>query len=192
MDNYAKAQELELEWWKNYPFTPYPEWREYDRVFLPYYPQEPVPVAVDVGSGPIPIFCNPNILYTRGISVDPLNPEYAKLDKYAKYLTRPFERMQSPSEIESGTVDCCFCLNTLDHLPDPSSLVVEIVRVLRETGLLFLFVDVDRAPDRLHATVSRGRLHGLLAQFDEILWLEKPSWKFNNSTLWFVGQRKKA
>ena len=51
---YAKAQSAELEWWQNNNYDPYVEWRFYDRVFLPYYPEQKQILAIDVGSGPVP------------------------------------------------------------------------------------------------------------------------------------------
>jgi len=187
---YSRAQGNELEWWKNNAYTPFRQWHEYDKVFLPYYPDIPVGQAVDVGSGPVPMLCNHNVFYRHGIAIDPLIHEYAEILKYDLYLTRAFTRLDSIVDIKTESVDMAFCLNTLDHVQDPQLMVIELGRILRRYGKLFFFVDIDKRPDSAHPhAITRDWLaQELLAEFYPILWLEKKSWKFDNQALYFVGE----
>lgn len=189
---YASVSKNELDWWANARYTPFRQWHQYDKVFMPYYPDEVQDCVIDVGSGPVPILCNHNVFYRRGISVDPLNPEYAKIQKYTKYLTKSFETVRWTHELEDDIADIAFCLNTLDHVKDPTRFIGSLNRVLRRYGKLFLMVDIDKPKDWAHPhTITRDWLaQELLGGFIPMLWLEKKSWKFENQVLYFVGHAK--
>lgn len=194
---YDVAQKDELEWWTNYPFNPHWEWNQYDRVFMPYYPTEIQDLVIDVGSGPTPILLSHNVLYRRGIALDPLIHEYGGISKYNKYFTKAVERYASFEEvgpggpIQIGSADVVFCLNTLDHVLDPAGLLQKILLVLKRGGLFFLFVDVDKPPDRMHPlSISSGELAEWLRPFQRVFSLMQKSWKFDNNAYWYVGRAK--
>ena len=117
---YQRAQQVELEWWTNNTWSPHVSWNRYDQVFLPYYGEQFYGLAIDVGSGPVPVLCNHNVFFRTGIAVDPLIFEYEKILKYQLYFTKMFNRKKSLSSLDSDSADTMFCLNTLDHCADPS------------------------------------------------------------------------
>ena len=189
---YARAQEVELEWWTNNLYSPFREWHEYDKVFLPYYPNIPVEQAVEIGSGPVPLLNNHNVFYKSGIAVDPLIFEYEKILKYDMYNTKHFRRHADIRTLVSDCANVVFCMNVLDHCQDPAALIIQMSRILVHGGKLFLYVDIDKPPDPAHPIqIKRDWLaHELLAEFEPELWFEKKSWKFPNQALYFVGSAR--
>ena len=189
---YARAQEVELEWWQNNHYDPYVEWRFYDKVFLSHYPDRIATLAVDVGSGPVPFLNNHNVSYNAGIAVDPLIFEYEKILKYDLYNVRSFRRHTDIRTLVEDCASVVFCLNTLDHCQDPAALIAEMSRILVRDGKIFIYLDIDKPPDPAHPLqITRDWLaHELLAEFEPELWLEKKSFKFQNQVLYFVGRKR--
>jgi len=72
----------------------------------------------------------PEAVHYRGIEID---PEYARPDVLAHDISQgiPFA---------SGSFDFVFCLELLEHVPDPFGTLSEIHRVLKPGGVLMLSV----------------------------------------------------
>lgn len=189
---YAKIQERELGWWQNYNFNPQGQWTHYDKVLAPYL-GDMLDFVADVGCGPVPYFLNPLVRFMRGLAVDPLIHEYAKIEKYRQHWVSEslITAHTSTLELFSGELDVVFCLNTLDHAQYPGGLVRELHRVVKEGGLLFLLVDVNKEPDPMHPhkiELDWARTV-LLGFFDEDLFKVEKSWKFSSDVLYFVGRK---
>jgi SAM-dependent methyltransferase len=188
---FASIQKMELEWWTNSPHDPRRPWYYYDRVFLPHLDGN-LGVVADIGCGPVPYFCNHNVLYEKAYAVDPLISEYMGLGKFNPFYCRSsFSGFYDVSELCDESVDVAFLLNTLDHAQDPESLLDEIARILVRKGRLFLFVDVDKKPDVMHPhTIDFGWLrHELDGRFERELREIFPSWKFDNRVIYYIGRK---
>jgi 2-polyprenyl-3-methyl-5-hydroxy-6-metoxy-1,4-benzoquinol methylase len=65
-----------------------------------------------------------------------------------------------------GEVDLVYCISVLEHVPDPSAVVDEIVRVLGPAGVLILTIDLDLRGDQQISIEGRRRLvERLMADF---------------------------
>lgn len=97
-------------------------------------------IAVDVGCGPEGGFL-PYIQAKCKIGVDPLAEKYQK-----KYSTEKdiimIATMAEKIPLVSESVDACFCVNTLDHVMRPYTVLSEIYRILKPNGYLAFSVDV--------------------------------------------------
>lgn len=186
-----KIQGRELEWWANTVFDPRLTWNQYDRVFLPFLSRKFYDVAVDVGSGPAPYPYNHNVLATEICAVDPLILEYMKIERYCKYRVGPALVMATDiSEVAGDVASVTFCLNTLDHVRDPEKMIAQLARIT--AGQVFVFCDIGKEPDQMHPHEISGDwlLRSLLRLFHRTYFSVKPSWKFDNDTLWFIGRKK--
>jgi len=193
-ERYARAQKAEKGWWADNAWTPFIQWYFYDKVFYPYYnhPAEKYNLAIDVGSGPVPILCNHNVFYKEGISVDPLNNEYAKMDKYRKFIVKPYKTVLDIGEVKRKSASGAFCLNVLDHVQYPAKTLRAIFEALGPGGNIFIYVDIFGHMDHAHMhCFSRNHLAEMIMPlFKPVLWLEKKSWKFDNHALYFVGEKR--
>ena len=106
----------------------------------------PRPVVVDLGCGPS------GIGYSlshegRTYCIDPLLEEYRRITGYEQNI---FQRLGDNKTLvcaggESVSVpeaaDLVFCINVLDHTKDPSAVLLNSARLLKEDRHLFLMVD---------------------------------------------------
>jgi len=197
MVSWPKAQERELEWWTNVRnFNPRNAWSHYDSHFSPFLKRK-FDCVFDVGCGPVPYFCNCDVVHTRlACAIDPLMPEYQKLDKY-KVFRAGFKysiRTSMPDDVTMRTwtipnPDAIFLLNMLDHAEVPAFTLVRAIELLRKDGLLFVFCDIGKEPDLMHPhTLGAASLHfdGLVDLYMKV----EPSWKFDNDVLYYVGRKK--
>ena len=107
------------------------------------------------------------------IAIDPLLYAYQRLG------------MLMPDEVGSQTVymstgaenlpllddfaDLIICRNALDHMPNPAVALKEMWRILKQTGALFVSVDIGGTPTPDEPTVfSRESLSGLLREHFEV------------------------
>jgi ubiquinone/menaquinone biosynthesis C-methylase UbiE len=77
-------------------------------------------------------------------AVDPLLEEFDKIrehkdSKNVFYLWGDGENLS----FCNGFLDFVFCVNVIDHTPNPQRMVNEIYRVLKENGKLFFEVNFD-------------------------------------------------
>jgi len=149
--------------------------------------------VVDVGSGPVPYFCNHNVRFGRAVAVDPLAVPYSKIDKYQPFVSKcEYSTASGTVELLSGFADAVFCMNTLDHCQDPAFVLGELKRIARPVSKLFFQCDVGKKPDHLHPhTIDADWVSSVLLKwFSPIVNYTSKSWKFDCDVLWFVGDMK--
>ncbi|MXZ79989.1 MAG: class I SAM-dependent methyltransferase [Gammaproteobacteria bacterium] len=86
--------------------------------------------VLDVGGGEQ---SNTNMFLSKADRVDSIN---ISPDMKPTYLVAP----GSPFPVESGIYDVVVCLNTLEHIFDATSMLLEIRRVLKTGGILYITV----------------------------------------------------
>jgi SAM-dependent methyltransferase len=101
-------------------------------------------LGIDIGCGLISVFefCdNPNISIT---AIDPLLSQYNDIYTYksakCQYLELDSEDM---SGLDSDRFNFAFCVNVIDHTPDPIRMMNEIHRILKKRGRLYFEVNFD-------------------------------------------------
>lgn len=104
------------------------------RHFHPYWSSQEG-LGLEIGCGCV------SVLGSSGkdfISIDPLAPFYEAISglhcRNASAENLPFP---------SGMFDWLFCVNMIDHTPDPKLALKEMRRVLRPTGYLYFEVNFD-------------------------------------------------
>jgi len=186
---WIKAQELEEEWWANTNFNPQVEWSYYLHHFAMHIKPD-YDAVIDVGSGPCPFICNPVINSHLRVVVDPLWPRYIRMKRYNQWRCNIHKSHADLSEVMSGQFNAAFCLNTLDHVKDPLEMVKHLQRIIRPYGQLFLFVDVNKPPDRMHPhCIQTEWLVESLSPLARICLHVEKSWKFENDVLYYVGKK---
>lgn len=123
--------------------------------------------VVEIGSGPYP--CVAATTWRRAVAVDPLADGYVgeglppsnAFMHHVLFVAAAGERVPLPA----GSADLVICENTLDHVSDPRAVLLEVRRVLRPGGLLWLLVDLMEYADRMHPhSFSEPKLRGLIAE----------------------------
>ncbi len=120
--------------------------------------------VVEIGAGPYPaVAAAPR--WRRAVAVDPLARSYAEegllpaAADHITYLEAAGERIPLPA----GFADLVIIENALDHVSDPEAVLLEIRRLLREGGLLWLLVDLSNYTDHMHPhPFNEERLRALL------------------------------
>lgn len=98
-------------------------------------------VVIDIGPGCVgfPDACPARI----SIGVDPIADQYAKagllLESEALYLSVQAEHIP----LMADSVDVVVCRNSLDHVTSPTTVLDEVLRLLKPGGTLILNVDVE-------------------------------------------------
>ena len=194
---YEAIQAKELKWWQNYPYKPEPSWKHYTAHFAPYF--EPFEIVGDIGCGPVPYIFNPIVgqetTWEAAWAIDPLIFKYSHIAKYRKWWKhKQICCTTDTGDIQDDYFDAVFALNVLDHVMDPKIMLLEIVRVLKPGGRLFLMVDIDRPPDAMHPhKIDSGwLLEQLVESYDVLMFKEEKSWKFKSQVAWFVGNLKSS
>lgn len=107
--------------------------------------------VVEIGAGPYPaVAAAPR--WRRAVAIDPLARSYAEegllpaAANHVTYLESPGEHIPLPG----GFADLVIIENALDHVSDPALVLLEIRRLLREEGLLWLLVDLSNYSDHMH------------------------------------------
>lgn len=75
------------------------------------------------------------------IGIDPLMNKYRKIYSYPKDIVVRQAYAEAIPYI-NGTFDIVFCSNALDHMEDPKTALLEMVRVLKPQGYLVITVEV--------------------------------------------------
>jgi len=188
-EKYKQVQRHELEWWRNNHIDVNWLWNTYLDVFEPWLRE--FECVVDIGCGPMPIFCSPRIQGERWIAVDPLFEEYNSIPYYTKYHSGKIEFANEAGQVASNSADGVFCLNALDHVQDPGNMLVHLRRILKPGGRLYLFVDIDKPTDPMHLhTIRRDWLLSKLSVLKLIELKMNKSWKFANDVMWYVGEER--
>lgn len=143
----TSQQEHEIAFWVNlknsvqdfYAFR-VAEYEEKTRFFPSFKAQEGI--GLDLGSGPV------SVLDASGRAVVCLD---TLCNLYKERLAIPEEWLALPYEQADGenipykneTFDWVFCINMIDHTPNPEQLVAEMHRVLVPGGTLYFEVHFD-------------------------------------------------
>ncbi len=105
-------------------------------------------VGLDLGCGLVSIFENRPKEHSYWITAtDPLMDEYNAI--YEPYTPAPLRRvtyMKADGEqlpFDDAHFDFVFCVNVIDHTPDPRKMASEIMRVLKLGGRLYFEVNFD-------------------------------------------------
>jgi SAM-dependent methyltransferase len=143
-----EKQQAELEFWKEWMAKPdYVQIRRQDWIdktrWFDIYPWQVLPDpqrALDLGCGPDSVF--ENTPYAGHVTAcDRLMELYPKSPLRERCLYK--EEDAENLSFASGEFDWVFCVNMIDHTPDPVKVISEIHRVLRPEGLLFFEVHFD-------------------------------------------------
>jgi ubiquinone/menaquinone biosynthesis C-methylase UbiE len=188
---FAGIQKHELEWWTNYNYMPWGEWTQYHSKLHMHL--RPFRSVADVGSGPVPFFLSGVIFYEDAIAIDPLISKYLSIERYKQYHDKEFGCFSRIEDVCEKMFDGVFCLNTIDHVRDPTAFISELDRILEPGGRLYVCVDVEKPPDPLHPHMIHA--DWLDEQFSfytykTLLRQVVPSFKFQNDLYWFVGDKE--
>jgi glycosyltransferase involved in cell wall biosynthesis len=104
--------------------------------------------VVEIGCGPLGVVSG--LRARRKIGVDPLLPAYRDLwgleAHNCEYLADQGEKISLPD----CTADVVICLNVLDHVQSPAAVLMEIRRILKEDGELFVSLDLEGQDEQCH------------------------------------------
>ncbi len=111
--------------------------------------------VINIGTGLMSIF---NFIDVKGrmVEVDPIIDKY--LNTFPLPSTAKFESMASTAVIKHGSFDTVLCLNTIDHTSEPERMALEIHRILKKSGTLYLEVNFDRYKSPAHYQVFNKEL----------------------------------
>jgi len=148
------AQYLELRWWKKYltrkDKTAYYAWKKnYWNDFLlqtqEFAPLTPGIKVLDAGCGPAGLF---TVLdQQKVVAVDPLLeayqlhiPHFEPDDfPYVTFIASPLESFNA-----SPDFDQVYCLNVINHVKSPETVVAKLSSALKKGGILVMSVDAHR------------------------------------------------
>lgn len=122
--------------------------------------------VVEIGAGPYPsVAAAPR--WRRAVAVDPIARGYAEEGLlpesagHVTYIAAPGEKVP----LASGFADLVIIENALDHVTDPGAVLLEIFRLLRPGGLLWLLVDLSTYSDHMHPNpFDEAKARALLRQ----------------------------
>jgi SAM-dependent methyltransferase len=121
--------------------------------------------VVEIGAGPYPAVATAPA-WRRAVAVDPLAKGYAReglLPPACNRITY-IDAAGEDVPLASGFADLVIIENALDHVTDPEAVLMEIRRLLRPEGLLWLLVDLSTYSDHMHPhPFSEARIRALLA-----------------------------
>lgn len=97
-------------------------------------------IGIDVGCGLISVF---NGLSNRVVAIDPLLEGYNEIIKHEVDNIRYIEASGEDIPFKEGYFDYAFCVNVIDHTPNPKKMADEIKRVVRKGGNIYFEVNFD-------------------------------------------------
>lgn len=97
-------------------------------------------IGIDVGCGLISVF---NGLSNRVVAIDPLLEGYNEIVKHEVDNIRYIEASGEDIPFKEGYFDYAFCVNVIDHTPNPKKMADEIKRVVRKGGNIYFEVNFD-------------------------------------------------
>ena len=145
-ERWKKAQKYEKEWWESH-WKKLPKklrdlskdyWSFHLKVLKKIFPIDKKTEVLEIGGG-----ANPFINYlpeSKKYVLDPLMDYYIenfKLPKKIKWIKGVGEDMP----FKKNYFDVIICANTLDHVKNPKKVLLEINRVLKKKGKVYLTVD---------------------------------------------------
>jgi len=106
--------------------------------------------GLDLGCGLVSVLekCGKPLLYC-----DPLIDEYKKIEELPDTYVQQLDSDSIP--FDDNSFDWVFCVNVIDHTPDPEALIEEIKRVLKPGGILYFQVMFDPALYAPHYKIWR-------------------------------------
>ncbi len=105
-------------------------------------------IVVDVGSGPKGGIL-PTLKCKEKIAIDSLFSKYEFLGwVYSKQDFIPIISAAEKIPLLNDYADIVFCMNALDHMKNPSIAFIEMSRILKHNGRLFLSVNLRKEEDR--------------------------------------------
>lgn len=99
--------------------------------------------GLDLGCGPESIFEYCEALQYKFEAVDPLMDEYAKLFPLRHYTNKHSQQDGENLTFYDEAFDWVFCVNVIDHTPDPQKMIDEVYRVLKPGGRFYFEVNFD-------------------------------------------------
>jgi len=96
--------------------------------------------VIDVGCGPDGGFL-PFVTAKHKMGLDPLAKDYSKNYSFDKDIIM-VSSMAEDIPLLSDSVDACYCINALDHVMRPYSVLEEIHRILKKGGYFAFSVDI--------------------------------------------------
>ena len=97
-------------------------------------------IGIDVGCGLVSVFSR---MDNKIVAIDPLLEEYNEIvvdnASNIKYLCASGEDIP----FSDGFFDYAFCVNVIDHTPNPEKMASEIKRVVKDGGLIYFEVNFD-------------------------------------------------
>lgn len=164
------------------------ELKEKTKYFEPHFSKQEGK-GLDLGCGLV------SVLERSGKGVifcDPLINEYRKIEK----LSGAYHQMESQESLQPFTDSCfdwIFCVNVIDHTPDPQKLIDEIKRTLKSDGTFYFQVMFDPELYAPHYSLWSGKQvrSFITSQFEFIQGaiMYHPEWK--KDAYWGVFKNKK-
>jgi SAM-dependent methyltransferase len=110
--------------------------------------------GLDIGPGLVSIF--ESLPIDPMFAIEPLQDEYSKVvspDRLrVKYITGSGEDMNM---FEDGQFNFVYCVNVIDHTPNPDKLIAEVRRVLKPGGNFYFQVNFDETLSSCHYQLWR-------------------------------------
>lgn len=89
----------------------------------------------------------------RKVGLDPLAYQYYQWNGYWGSHVELIQAIGEKIPLINKSFDTVFCINALDHAYEPSTIILEIRRVLKPGGMFVLHVDLDSPLRKLHKLV---------------------------------------
>lgn len=105
-------------------------------------------IGLDCGCGFRSVFEHSKL---RVVAIDPLLEEYRKISNVEN--TENVSYIEASGEelpFDDGYFDFVFCVNVIDHTPNPKKMAEELMRVLKKGGKLYFEVNFDDALSPAH------------------------------------------
>jgi SAM-dependent methyltransferase len=129
----------ELQFWKSlYQSGDLDAIRDKDKVEKTKFFGEMEGKGLDLGCGIVSIFEGQDNV----IAIDPLMDEYDKVLNI-KHNTPHLNMDGEKLDFKDDEFDWVFCVNVIDHTPNPEKMISEIRRVLKPGGRLYFSVNFD-------------------------------------------------
>lgn len=127
-------------------------------------------VGVDVGCGLISVFHG---MENRVIALDPLMEGYNQILRSEDDNIRYLEASGEEIPFSDGYFDYAFCVNVIDHTPNPDKMASEIKRVVKDGGQIYFEVNFDDELSPCHYAIwdkdKVKEMFGDLKQVHEVI-----------------------
>ena len=141
-------------------------------------------LGLDLGSGPWSVFESLN--YEKVIAADPL------MEQYQQFIHPPragvsYQQIEDDNlgRFVGDTFDWVWCVNVVDHTPNPERLLKEVRRVLKPGGLFYFGVWFDKSLYQPHYTLwNMDTVNEYLKDF-QLLRGTLELWEAHNKYRWW-------